>query len=165
MYVQFNPEGTSLAVLHHTTNCSTGHAAETVLPDDTVTATVELVTVDLGSSQVWVLPLDEVRSFDYGRWHRLLVSSPQGLYEADVEQQSMQKLKPPAIGMPLIKASQQRDMLAMYVQYAGPSIQTAVFVLCFRLMLQQKRLLTATLYAEMSTALSIMSRCCHTKSC
>ena len=66
------------------------------------TAVVQLVTVNLDGSQIWALPLDEVKSFDFGRWGRLLVSTSQGLYEADVAKQSLQTLTPPATGMPLL---------------------------------------------------------------
>lgn len=69
---------------------------------DAGAAVVQLVTVNLDGSQIWALPLDEVKSFDFGRWGRLLVSTSQGLYEADVTKQGLQKLTPPATGMPLL---------------------------------------------------------------
>lgn len=100
--VQFNPEGNSVAVLHHTTNCTTGTSDAITSLDDTLTASVELVTLSVDNNQVWVLPLDGVTSFAYGRWSKLLMSNPQGLYEADVGKHSLQKLKPPATGMLLL---------------------------------------------------------------
>lgn len=103
MLVQFNPEGNSIAILHHTTNCTTGESDTVTSLDETLTASVELVTLSVDNNQVWVLPLDGVTSFAYGRWSKLLVSNPQGLYEADVGKHSLQKLKPPATGMLLLR--------------------------------------------------------------
>ena len=96
--MQFNSEATSIAFLHHITNCTQRQSSAAVPSTDTATATGELVTVNLDGSQVWALPLDDVKSFDYGRWGRLLVSTSRGLYEAEVPRHSMQKLKPPATG-------------------------------------------------------------------
>ena len=101
--MQFNTEATSIAFLHHHTNCSGRQAAASVTTaSDAGAAVVQLVTVNLDGSQIWALPLDEVKSFDFGRWGRLLVSTSQGLYEADVTKQGLQKLTPPATGMPLL---------------------------------------------------------------
>lgn len=56
------------------------------------------MTIDITAMSQWVLPLTNVQHFDYGSKGKLIVSTQDGLYEADSSGQTIANLKPQATG-------------------------------------------------------------------
>lgn len=100
--MQFNQHATLLAFLDHMTNCSSDTAN---LHDSGFHSRVRLVTTDTAGQNIWVLPLEKVLHYDYGRRGSLLVSTQHGLFEANALTRSMKELKPPTTGQLLHPAS------------------------------------------------------------
>ena len=99
--VQFNRDASSIAFLHHSSNCSSEHddsqdqssQSRGAAPDS-----VRLVTTNKDGQDLWVLPLDGILHYEYGRKGNMIVSTQHGLFEANTLKHTVEELKPPNTG-------------------------------------------------------------------
>ena len=69
-----------------------------VVKDALSASRTSLVTIDITAVNQWVLPLKNIQHFDYGSKGKLIVSTEDGLYEANCLRQTIANLKPQGTG-------------------------------------------------------------------
>ena len=100
--MDYNQNASLLAFLDPMTNCSSDTAS---LYNSAIPSRMRLVITDAAWQDIWMLPLEKVLHYSYGRRGSLLVSTQPGLFDANALTRSIEELKPPTTGQHLHPAS------------------------------------------------------------